>query len=148
MAWFVRAALSALPPDLDRLASDWQPVSPLAIETAARSRCRALVQSLLLCDSRKQAGKPYGTPTVAQPWGNLLVSYSNVLGFNSLELPPFSSGWNAPIDAAALFVDGAAVNSSTWRWTPYSVLRRTAVADRPNVATELRMVYESQVRPP
>ena len=93
-------------------------------------------------------GKPYGTPTVAQPWGNLLVSYSNVLGFNSLELPPFSSGWNAPIDAAALFVDGAAVNSSTWRWTPYSVLRRTAVADRPNVATELRMVYESQVRPP
>jgi hypothetical protein len=90
-------------------------------------------------------GRPYGTPTVAQPWGNLLVSYSNVLGFNSLEIPPFSSGWNAPIDAAALFLDGVAVNASTWRWTPYSVLRRTATADHADVTTEIRFVYESQV---
>lgn len=70
----VAAALA--PPPLDALASIWQPVD----------------------------APTYGAPSVTNAFGSVLASVDNVLGFNALEMAPFSSGW----DAALLCVAAAA----------------------------------------
>ena len=117
------AAALLAPPDLDLLASAWQPVDQAVI----------------------------GAPSVTNSWGSVLASTANVLGFNALELPPFSSGWSAeslygwPTDSASLYVDGAPVAPSFSQWTPYSVRRNgSAVARGLAVETELRWVFEAQ----
>ena len=84
------AALAAAPPPLDLLASILQPAGGAA-------------QAV------------YGAPSVTNAWGSVLASSANVLGFNALEMSPFSSGWDAAslfgwaVDSASLSVDGAAV---------------------------------------
>jgi hypothetical protein len=103
-----------LPPSLEALTSDWQPIGPI-----------------------------YGTPTVSTAWGSLLVSASNVFGINNLAVPPFSSGWNAPTDTATLSLNGLAVNSTSWQWSPMGV-KRAATTGQFTLTTEVRMVFEGQ----
>ena len=124
------AARAARPPDLDLLASTLQP---------AGGANRAV----------------YGAPSVTNAWGSVLASSGNVLGFNALEMAPFSSGWDArnlygwTVDSASLSVDGANVEPNATLWTPYSVLRTgTAAAAAGGAAlalsSELRFVFEAQ----
>jgi hypothetical protein len=153
---FCYRCFGALPPSLDALAADWQPV-----QTAT-----------------------YGAPSLTNLWGSALASTSNVsyrprpldtelrccvlqwyrfrmtiafafclpstvqvLGFNNYILPPFSQGWNDKVDAASLYIDDTNVNASMSRWTPYSVLRNGSVlaahGSLITVVSELRMLPNS-----
>ena len=115
------ALAAAAPPQLSSLSSIWQPVQP----------------------------DTYGAPSVTNAWGTVLASVTNVLGFNALEMAPFSSGWDSTnqhgwaVDTASLFIDGAPVPPAASQWTPFSV-RRNGTAGELAVSTELRWVFEAQ----
>lgn len=89
----------------------------------------------------------YGAPSVSNAWASLLVSTSNILGFNAFGLPPFSQGWNAKVDAVSLGVNGSGVPPTTTVWLPYGVVRtgsaQLADGTAVTVSTEIRMVFEA-----
>jgi hypothetical protein len=117
------ASYAASPPSLDALTSIWQPNVP----------------------------DVYGALSVTNAWGTALASTSNVLGFNALEMAPFSSGWDSTnehgwaVDSATLLVDGVSVEPAWTQWTPYSIRRNgTTGAGGVTVSSEMRWVFESQ----
>jgi hypothetical protein len=118
----VFAASASGPPSLDSLSSIWQPNEP----------------------------DVYGALSVTNSWGTVLASTRNVLGFNALEMAPFSSGWDAndehgwAVDSASMYLNGAAIAPSWTQWTPYSVRRNGTGANGISVNSEMRWVFESQ----
>ena len=91
----------------------------------------------------------YGAPSVGNAWATLLTSTNNVLGFNAFILPPFSAGWEDPVDAVTLAVAGKALPPSHTVWLPYAVQRNGSAklteTIAVSVASEIRMVFESNV---
>ena len=120
LSFFVIAAAS--PPSLDTLSSIWQPNNP----------------------------DVYGALSVTNSWGTVLASTSNVLGFNALEMAPFSSGWDSKnqhgwgVDSATLYINNSSIEPTFTQWTPYSVRRNGTGENGIVVSSELRWVFESQ----
>lgn len=111
----------------------------------------AAVPDLSLFASAPQPVDPvvYGAPSVGNAWATLLVSTNNVLGFNAFVLPPFSAGWEDPVDAVSLIIAGKGIPPTSTIWTPFSVQRNGSTSISSEIATsvssEIRMVFESNV---
>jgi len=101
----------------------------------------------------------YGAPTVSNGWGSLLMSTANVAGFNAFVLPPFSSGWNDPVDSGSMTFNGVSPPPTSTVWSLYGT-KQSATITVPQgsgasedaagqctlqVTTEVRMSFEQPV---
>jgi hypothetical protein len=91
----------------------------------------------------------YGALSVTNAWGSLLLSSSNVLAINAIEMAPFSSGWSSQslygwgVDTLMLSINRSNAAPSSTQWTPFSA-RRWGSVGAVNVASEVRWVFEAQ----
>ena len=122
----------------------------LACACATAARPTAPPLDLLASIWQPSQQPTYGALSVTNAWGSLLLSSSNVLGINAVEMAPFSSGWDAsklygwPTDTATLSLNGVPVPPSATLWTPYSGIRNGTNGEGAQVHSEVRWVFEAQ----